>query len=738
MSWNPSRLRGAAPGLAALVAILLLAAWARVANFPAVLGRGELAPQIDGDSSYHLHRVLETVKRFPRVPHFDPLMNWPEGGFCPWADGFDLSAAAFALAAGGADPARTRIAVALWPVLLGLLTVWATVRLARRVAPGPSWKSAALAAGVAAALLPEAVVHSRLGRIDHHVVEALAMTLLATWALARVPVRRGVVPPARAWFELEGAIVAALAVWVFSGSPIYVALATLPLAWAARKDGGIVGSGGPALLAAGALSALLSIPAVLDHGHLVSFKFPSLLQPALLGAAGLGLCAWAWIAAAEPGRRRARLVAAAAALGSAVAVVVAFQRGALLEVASGVQGWLFRRDPWLATVAEFKPLFGRLPTDETRWMQSYWSLGWAGFFLPLASLVVAVRLGKRPRIAALLYFTAALAALSLLQTRFSRVAVPFVAVTTGLAVTATCRQLGRRWPWLRASAVPSLLLLVFFVADPPTRLLVQLAPRVKPEPILEAAFNLRDLPLSSPDRGVLSNWTFGHQLEVQADVPVVVNGFGSYLDERAFWNAVDIFKGTPGDLDAYMVRNRIGAVVAGAATAGSEISGAGDANAFARGALNASYMRSAPLSPLLIAGSAVPGWDVPHLPHLMPRYASSAIVNGIAFPLPFLWTYERVRGAAVSGTAAAGARVIAELRFTENRRAHTYKAWTDAGRDGAWTLVLPFPSGMLRPGLRSEARWTVSSNGGRPVEFELPEDAVRTGATIALGDLPRT
>ena len=149
-------------------------------------------------------------------------------------------------------------------------------------------------------------------------------------------------------------------------------------------------------------------------------------------------------------------------------------------------------------------------------------------------------------------------------------------------------------------------------------------------------------------------------------------------------------------------------------------------------------MSSVPLSPLLIAGSAVPGWGVRHLPHLMPRHASIAAVAGLAFPLPYLWSFERVAGATVRGTAPAGVRVIAELKFTEHHRPHTYKAWTEAAPDGSWELLLPFPSGLVRPAIRSAASWTVAADGGVPRAFAIDEGAVRGGAAVDLGRLRGT
>ena len=87
-------------GLLPLAIVLAVATWARVSNVRGVFVRGELLP-FDGDSAYHLRRILATVEHFPHVPTWDHYLNWPTGAHCPWAPGFDFLGALFALAAGG-------------------------------------------------------------------------------------------------------------------------------------------------------------------------------------------------------------------------------------------------------------------------------------------------------------------------------------------------------------------------------------------------------------------------------------------------------------------------------------------------------------------------------------------------------------------------------------------------------------------------------------------------------------
>ncbi len=475
-----------------------------------------------------------------------------------------------------------------------------------------------------------------------------------------------------------------------------------------------------------------------DSGDPWTFRFPSLLPPLAVAACGACLLAGAWVLAGSGGIRvrRALWVAVAGSVGIAVLGIATPVLG---QVADAVTGWLLHRDPWIDGIQEFAPMLRASKYGVSPWTAWHQEFGWGGFFFPVAFLVVAVRLGRRPRAATLLYATLVATLLALVSNRYSRVAIPLMASCNGIAVAIVFRKL---WGRRRAGRVPIWAPLAIVLAsgiDLPTLGLL-VPPRPKVQPIVDVAIQLRDHPPHpSLARGVLSNWTYGHQLEVLAGLPVVVNGFGSYLDPPRFWEAVEIFKGSGAALDRYMRTNQLGVLVAGVATIGQEVTGADESVGFAGGALNKVYMQSLPLSPLLIAGSAIPGWDVPHLPHLMPRYASSAVVSGIGFKLPYLWSYERVEGARLRGTAAPGSRVQAELPFTEHRRAHVYKAFTEAGADGYWELVVPFPSGMRNSAIRSDPEWTASA-GGAAVRFRVSEDDVRGGGSstsVPCPSLPR-
>ena len=184
----PSKAQRAASSLW-LVPVLALAAWVRVNVFARVLVAGKLRPA-DADSEYHLYRILEALPHWPRISTFDPLLAWPRGHSHVWAPLFDWCGAGWVLATGATDRETQTLAAALFPVILGVLTVWVVIDLARRLAPQAPGVTSFLA-GTFAALVPQFVGCSRLARDDHHVWEALSVALLASWIVRRFDAERG-------------------------------------------------------------------------------------------------------------------------------------------------------------------------------------------------------------------------------------------------------------------------------------------------------------------------------------------------------------------------------------------------------------------------------------------------------------------------------------------------------------------------------------------------------------------
>jgi asparagine N-glycosylation enzyme membrane subunit Stt3 len=716
------------------VLVLGAAAWVRIAHFREAFASGELIP-VGGDSHYHLRRIEGALRG--AIPTFDPWMNWPAGGIAPWADGFDVLGALFAAVAGrGTSRPETFVAIFLWPVVLGVLSVWATIDLTRTLTPRRDrWTP--LAAGLIAAFVPVFVAVSSFGFVDHHIAEALSMMLLATWCVRRFPAEGEGVPGA-AW-EVAGAGAVALALWVFSGGMLYVALAAVPLGLAALFSGSaqrLLGSGAPALVGGGVLGAAATIPSLRVHERLVSFALPSLLQPCVVVIAGTAIGAVVLVSHRSAGRKPVpRALLAFGVVGALLLLVP----GVLHQVRSAADGWLFRHDPWIAEIAEFQPLLAFRAQDP-------WGLDRVREFLgPVGILgVIALPIGavigwrySRTRAAAFAFLAAALTALAVLQVRFSRLAAPMLAVAIALAFRGLALQVARL-PRVRRFAAPAPLLGAMALVLGSGSLRSQLAVGDSTEllSLYRASLELRldRAPIHGRGDGVLAPWDVGHIVMYLSGRPVTANGFGSYLESASFHDVREAFLGDEKRLVQTMEKYDLGYLVGGGLVLANH-------QALPRGetpvvgnppVLNPRFMSRMPMSQLLIAGSGMPAAGLPHLERLMPIFASQAVAGGLSFPLPVVWTYELVDGATLSGKAVPGTSIVGELELTERGRPHRYRAWTRAGPMGTWTMKVAVPSGWATDTVRSGAAWRIIQGASPAVEVAVPEEAVRQGQEIAV------
>jgi hypothetical protein len=704
--------------------VLLVALLARLTRAPAVLV-GDAVVALDGDSVRHLARMHETLRAGLRAPAFDPWVNWPFGAWEPWAPGFDV-VGALVMAPFGADTPGASLAACALPVLLGVGLVALTPAVGRQLglAPLTAW-----AAALVCALAPQLVASSLYGRTDHHVWEALSLLALAAWVLGEPPTTA----PARLRFELVGAVLVFLALWGFDGAPVYVALVTAALGvpvlleprtvTVAPAPGGLagrlVGSGAVGLALGGLASTLAYLPVLAQHHQAWTFKRPSLLQPALVELAALGLAVLVLLAG--PGWRR-RLGALAGA-GLAVAVALAAVAPLRRELLAGLVEWLATRDPWLAEVAEFKPLLS-LGTGGAQLRQSFGLWVWlapALFPLGLWTLVA----GDRRRGLQWALLAVAITGLALAQLRFGRVAIPFAVLTSMLGVARLARR-----PWVPLAAA-----LVAVAVDAQSRAQLVLKTPEGLSPIVELSLALRALEPEARGLGVLAGWEHGHFLEALGRHPVLVNGFGTYSAPEGYEVSRTAWTGSPASLEALFAERRLGWWVDGVESA---IDRSADGQALfpergGRRVLEGSAVRRWPLSASLFGGSGDVRRQVHHLEHFWPRAASTSASLEVGVRQPDLWLFEHVAGAEVAGTAVAGSTVTATLELQRRGGATVpYTAWARADADGVWTLRLPIPSGWHGPGLPTGGAWRVLADG-RERSLELTEEQVRGGSVVRWG-----
>lgn len=722
----------------AFALVLAGAAWLRIVRFGASLAAGELIP-VDGDSHYHLRRIEGALRG--NIPTFDPLMNWPAGGIAPWADGFDLLGAGFAtIAGGGTAGAGTRIAIFLWPVVLGVLAVWATIELARRLVPATDrWTP--LAAGLVAAFIPQLVAISSFGMVDHHIAEALSMLLLASWCMRRFPVE-GEGAPGAGW-EVAGTVAVALALWLFSGGVLYVALVAAPLGLAAlhpARSPRLVGSGAPALVAGGLAGALATAPALGEHGRMLSFAYPSLLQPILVAMAGTAVGGAVLASRRFGGRTPASRLAVSLAVGAGVVGLSLLLVPSLhQEIRSAIGGWLFRRDPWISTIAEFQPLlsFGSPDVWKLARVRKYLGpIGVLGAVGVPVGVVVAWQFSRR-RATTFAFLAAVLMGLGLLQTRFTRLAAPMLAIGVALALRGLGLQVSRLPLVGRVAAlVPILGSAAIVLGSAVLRDQIAATPSPEMLSLHRAALELKldRPPIHGHRDGVLAPWDVGHAVMCLSGRPVAANGFGTYLDPVSFRAVGDAFLGNEKRLVETMERYDLGYLIGGGFVLSHHQALPVDEPPVVGNppGLNPGFMKKMALSQLLIAGSGLPSAGLPHLERFMPIFASQAVAGNLSFPLPVLWTYELVAGATLTGRADPGMVIIGELQFTERGREHRYRAWTTAGPKGTWQMRVAVPSRWSTHTIRTGPAWRITRGTEDIVEVPVSEEAVRQGLEIAV------
>ena len=693
------------------IVVLLLALAARLSRAFAVFQGDEVVP-LDGDSLRHLFRMQAAARDALQVPAFDPWVNWPHGAFEPWAPGFDVVGALLMLPF-GADTTTGKLAACLLPVLLGLGVVALTVKVAQRLELEPL---AGWGAALVVAFAPQLVVSSFFGRTDHHVWESCTLLALAAWVLTK-PER-----PLR--FELAGGALVFLAMWGFDGAPIYIALVTLALAVGvlANEKPKLLGSGALALAIGAAASAVSYVPVMLQHHAVMTFKRPSLLQPSLVlvAAVGLALVVLACGRAGQGLRRRGvALLGVAAALGLLVVALPPLRQ----ELVAGLQEWLGKKDPWLASVAEFEPMLAA-PHGFGRLRQSFGLWVWvAPVVFPLGLFLLGRARGVKGVQWAVL--AGGTAGLTLLQMRFGRVAIPFVVLTCVAALVELTRSSKSSRAWLLAPV----LCVAAVVFD--ARALAFLVPS-EPEgqkPIVELSLALRALEPVHGGKGVLANWEDGHFVEAIGHHPVLVNGFGSYSSPEGYEVSRTYWSGSVDSLDALFRERQLAWWIDGPQNfIGRKL---GERAVFVeregKPVLEGRTVREWPLAASLFGGSGDARRRVPHLAHFWPRAASTSATIDIGVKLPDLFLFERVEGAVVEGTATPQSVVTATIVLGERL---PYTAWTTADAQGHYELRLPIPSGQSGPGLTTSAAWTLTVDGSsssvHPTEAE-----VRAGAHLA-------
>lgn len=730
-------------------AVLLLAAWARLAPWEHVFGGAHPALLGDTDAHYHVLRAERWLVGAPGAPWRDPALDWPYGAPVPWPPLFDLLLAGAGRLAGGAVVERDTLvaAASLVPVALGLLFVILTAALGRRLlGAGAGWISALVVAFTSAGVDP-----SRVGRTDQHVLEtvlftALLLVLVPPTAPRRRPGLHG------AW----AALLIALAFWSWMGSGFHllVLLAiTAALHLLPREDEGGAADHAAVVLAAGGLGGSLLLAATVAiwgaPGALREANTTGVggLQVALAAAAGtfalvLHLARRRW-----PGTglgRRALALAAASLPGLLLLALPSVREG----LGGGLRA-LTAGDAWYRQIDEFRPLLAADRGVEAVLLMLLRGYGLTPLLLPLGALAVATtwrsRAIPRPALLTVAALCVLLIPLTLLRKRFGVYAVIPVALATELALMDCARRVLRRLtiePTTGRSRALGLSAALVVVA--PSALEHGLQDTPLPPDQVSVLEWIAQRPPAPGREAVLAPWTFGHAIQFFAGRPVVTSPFGTAIGEggmrasAAFWHAR-----TPRDAEAVLARRRVGLLLLGPvisetatlqafAPPGTAVAldDHGDITRLREWTLTPRFDALVPTRLYYGNGSGAPGRAA------LDGFRLLAETDTTSPDVPAAETrwmlFEPVDGArvVVSGVRST---VHAEVDVITNAdRAFTWRTEAAPGPDGTASLRLPYASGP-NGGVQASA-WRIG-DGSREIRFVAHEEDVLLGRVhrIALG-----
>ena len=442
------------------------------ATVVAIFVRLVVAPEggglVDVDGDLHLRRALEVDLHGPgSLFALDRMIAWPQGAHVNWPPGFDLALALLAKVAGAARFERAA-AVAI-PVLGGLAIPIAYV-LARTVLD----RNGACVVVAAVTILPAHVELTRIGRVDHHVIEPTLLWWSIAWLIASVQKRSR-------WRAVGSGIVLAV---LFLCSPTALLGAVIfggAALWLAREDERMVAW---ALVAAAAAIAL-DAAAV---GALRKFTVDetSLAQPVFFCLAAAGVLV---------ARRRWALLFAT---GGVLAVA------ALLTARGGGAFMLAGRQGLAGTILESRGMFS---FDAFGALAPLTPLA---FLAPIAAVFVLRRRGSDPARVLVAALAVALLALAIVQRRFMHLCGAPLAILLCDALFA-----------FQGDARTAVASAALGLALPHPMMYLSHRPPGSPRDaaVREVAPLLKRLPAG----GVLAQWPLGHILARLGEHPVVAS-----------------------------------------------------------------------------------------------------------------------------------------------------------------------------------------------------------------------
>jgi dolichyl-diphosphooligosaccharide--protein glycosyltransferase len=695
------------------------------------------------DPYYHVRRVWLTALDYPRLLQFDSYLNFPVGSYIQWPPGFDYLLASICRAVLGPDPTlyeAGRVCVLVSP-FLGVPAVALVAAMGFRWFGG----HAGLLAAFFTAMNFNMVHVSRVGRVDHHMLEPFFL-MLVLYLFQRAYDSGGALKRLPAGLALAVSFLFVPIAIVFP--PILLGFLFLKGAvdvLRGRYDGRLLGAGVWTFF----WSFLFTLPLSMTSHFARAGQFEagslSLFQPAMLLCALL--LAVGFRAAASLERKVSlRFLPLFLLATAALATPLLF-----LPPIKGVWMFLLKSDPIASSITESQSV---LDYGVVNYVKR------SPLLIALPALFLwALYTAKRERgiVAPLCaYWLAATAVLGAVQIRLAPLLVPAFSLALAGLLQKGIERASENGVLRRAGAAPVLLLLVLMGSTYPA---LESYARSESEyltptmrslgMVFDSLLWLRDqtpvtshlaAPHKKPEYGVMASWDFGHYLNFYAGRPNISNPFSQLKTNReGILNAARFFAEPDGERAAELCR-RLGARYI--LTEEQDIRmhlhylglkeeappGLDDEQAAGR------YLSATGRRLYYLDGSAVnrQGVTVEALGHFRLVYESrhdSGLKEESGAGLSAFKVFEFVEGVRVHGRTAPATEVSAVVPVLTNRgRSFQYLTRTRSDAEGRYGFTLPYSITGGTYGTGAAGPYEITS-GGKVVRFSLTEEEIMAGAT---------
>jgi len=534
----------------------------------------------DTDPYYHMRRIVNYLTTGHFI-QFDYYLDYPRGAVSFWPSGFEKLVAYFVwvLSAGHPSPEYIEKVAAWFPPLFGAFTVVLVYFLFALL----FGRAVGLLAAALFIFQPTHIDYSRLGKVDHHVMEVFSAVLLYLGGLFT---NRQLLEKELSGKTYLSAIFVGLAIafsyLMWSGATLYLVPWLVAVYFSVYfisqeklpdylRIQLIIFASAILLLLYPVLTSYWTKNGRISFEALSLFQIIFLLIPLLFFGGYLALIKSKKFSSVVSGR-----LYAAYSLGVLLvsfiflrlllpSVFANFRSGLALLAKRGIGHYY----AWLTTISEYTPML--LVNNQIVWLRAVASLNWAVVFLVPAIVLYLVELIRRREEMTSAIFLGCLTLfftfLSLQQLRYGYIAAVFVSGWAAYFWIKLWRLAGRlNWPFLQNfsrrvhnflfqhlpyNVLPEInlrnltWLVIFyfllknyslyqriFLANPPGPMLspmdyetLQWLRDNTPDP------GFYDNPLNRPAYGVMNIWDWGHFIEYIARRPAAVNPYGMGVEK---------------------------------------------------------------------------------------------------------------------------------------------------------------------------------------------------------------